>query len=55
MITQHDSAPWYRYFWPWFIIVLLGSSVCTSLYTVYLAVSTAEPVLTSSDSYSDEP
>ena len=33
---------------PWFIIILLGSAVTSSLYTVYLAVSTAEPVLTQS-------
>jgi hypothetical protein len=44
---MNDSRPWYRHFWPWFIIVLLGSSVSASLYTVYLAVSTAEPVLES--------
>ncbi|MDH3338526.1 MAG: FixH family protein [Gammaproteobacteria bacterium] len=44
-MTQRDVQPWYRHFWPWFIIVLLGSSVSASLYTVYLAISTAEPVL----------
>ncbi len=44
-MTQKDTQPWYRHFWPWFIIVLLGSSVSASLYTVYLAASTAEPVL----------
>jgi len=43
---DRDTKSWYRYFWPWFIIFLLGSSVCASLYTVYLAMSTAEPVLT---------
>ena len=44
---MNDDAikPWYRHFWPWFIIVLLGSAVSASLYTVYLATSTAEPVL----------
>ena len=40
-----NPEPWYRHFWPWFIIVLLGSAVSASLYTVYLANSTAEPVL----------
>ena len=48
-MTDEDTQPWYRHFWPWFIIALLGSSVTASLYTVYLAVSTAEPVLTQSD------
>ena len=45
-MSDEDTLPWYRHFWPWFIIVLLGSAVSASLYTVYLAVSTAEPVLT---------
>ena len=42
---REDTLPWYKQFWPWFIIVLLGSAVSASLYTVYLANSTAEPVL----------
>ena len=45
MSTDKDTLPWYRYFWPWFIIVLLASSVCAGLYTLYLANATAEPVL----------
>jgi len=44
-MEQRDTKPWYRYFWPWFIIVLLGSAVCGGLFTLYLAVSTSEPVL----------
>lgn len=54
-MSDRDTQPWYRYFWPWFILALLGFSVSTSLYTVYLAVSTAEPVLTEADSPHDEP
>jgi hypothetical protein len=46
-MANEDTQPWYRHLWPWLIIVLLGSSVSGSLYTVYLAVSTAEPVLNS--------
>jgi len=49
-MNDEDIQPWYRHFWPWFIIVLLGSAISASLYTVYLAVSTAEPVLTQSGS-----
>ena len=49
-MNNEDIQPWYRHFWPWFIIVLLASAVSASLYTVYLAVSTAEPVLTQSGS-----
>jgi hypothetical protein len=44
-MVERQPKPWYRYFWPWFIIALLASSVAASLYTVYLATVTAEPVL----------
>lgn len=44
-MNKRDILPWYRYFWPWFVIVFLGAVVSGSLYTVYLASSTAEPVL----------
>ena len=26
-MTDRENLPWYRHFWPWFIIVLLGSAV----------------------------
>jgi hypothetical protein len=45
-MPEQDTKPWYRYFWPWFVIGLLASAVSGSLYSVYLAMSTAEPVLT---------
>jgi hypothetical protein len=44
-MTEIDSKPWYRHFYPWLVIVLLGSAIGSSLFTVYLAMSTAEPVL----------
>lgn len=34
-----DVLPWYRQFWPWFLIVLLMSVVTACLFTVYLAFS----------------
>ncbi|MDN3557332.1 FixH family protein [Halomonas maura] len=37
MSAEHDIPPWYKQFWPWFLIGLLGSSVTFSL--VYLALS----------------
>lgn len=36
-MTQSDSKPWYQHRWPWFIILLLGSAVTASLYTLYIA------------------
>jgi hypothetical protein len=37
MSSQAVSSPWYRHFWPWFVIGLLGSAVAGSLVTVALA------------------
>ena len=31
------GGPWYQYFWPWFIVILLAVSVLGSLATVYVA------------------
>ena len=45
MNSETDNRPWYRHFYLWLVILLLGAAICASLYTVYLAVSTAEPVL----------
>ncbi len=53
-MTEQDIKPWYRHFWPWFVILLLGFAICSSLFTVYLAMSTAEPVLTESYDNVDE-
>ncbi|HEM47279.1 MAG TPA: hypothetical protein ENO23_09590, partial [Alphaproteobacteria bacterium] len=32
-----DGLAWYRHFWPWFIVALLGISMTGSLATVVLA------------------
>ena len=45
-MSQTDQKAWYYHRWPWILIFLLGSSVCMSLYTVYIAVITAEPEIT---------
>jgi len=37
---MHDALqPWYKQFWPWFLIALPATAVVASLYTVYLAAS----------------
>jgi len=41
--------PWYRYFWPWLVIGLLGSAVIGSLTSAYLAVHTTDVVLEHAD------
>jgi uncharacterized protein len=48
-MTPADSAPWYRHFWPWFILALLGSAVAGSLVSAYLAVHYPDPVLEHGD------
>jgi hypothetical protein len=42
------APPWYRQFWPWFLIALPSSAVVASAFTVYLAVREA-PVLVVDD------
>jgi hypothetical protein len=38
-VDGEDTKPWYRQFWPWFIIALPATAVVASLYTVWLAAS----------------
>ncbi len=32
-----DTLPWYRQFWPWFLIALPASVVCAAFVTLYIA------------------
>jgi hypothetical protein len=48
-MEEQDTKPWYRYFWPWFIIALLGCAVSASLYTVSLAVRTTDSLIVTSE------
>jgi hypothetical protein len=45
IIDQHDVKPWYKEFWPWFIIALLGSVVTASLITVSIAFDQADDLV----------
>lgn len=42
---NEDTKPWYRQFWPWFLIVLPGTVVVAALYTVYIAFKHADSVV----------
>jgi hypothetical protein len=44
------TEPWYRQFWPWFLIALPGSAVVASLFTIWLAVSSPNSMVV--DDYS---
>lgn len=39
------QRPWYKQFWPWFLIVLPLCAVSASLYTFYLASSGADSMV----------
>ena len=39
------ARPWYRQFWPWFLILLPGSVVVASLYTLVLANQYADDLV----------
>jgi uncharacterized protein len=41
---NHPEA-WYRQFWPWFLIALPGSVVIASFVTLWLAISTPNPMV----------
>ena len=48
-MNDQDTKPWYRQFWPWFIICLPASAVVASLYTVSLAYRTTDSLVIASD------
>ncbi|CAA0124628.1 Uncharacterised protein [BD1-7 clade bacterium] len=53
MPTQDlDQLPWYRQFWPWFLIALPGSVVIASLWLVFISFKHADSVV--SDNYYKE-
>lgn len=40
--TQNtDTKPWFKQFWPWFLISLPGAVVIASMFTITLAVQNA--------------
>ncbi len=49
MQTKHlPVKPWYKQFWPWFLLALPASVVIASMFTIFLAVQNA-PVLIQKD------
>jgi uncharacterized protein len=40
-----DLEPWYRQFWPWFLIALPGTVVIASFVTLWLAISRPNPMV----------
>ena len=45
------DTPWYRQFWPWFIIALPASVVIASFFTLWLAISNPDHLVVDDDQY----
>jgi hypothetical protein len=46
-----QDLPWYRQFWPWFIIALPASVVVASFVTLWLAISNPDPLVIEDNEY----
>jgi hypothetical protein len=42
---EQTPPPWYRQFWPWFLIALPASVVVASMFTIWLATSSPNPMV----------
>lgn len=53
-MTNEEPAPlpWYRFFWPWFIVCLLATSVTAGITTVIIAVRSQDSLV--SDDWYEE-
>lgn len=40
-----DSRPWYRQFWPWFVIALPASAVIAGITTLVIAINNADDLV----------
>ena len=48
-MQREDTQPWYRQFWPWFIIALPASAVVAGLFTLWLAMQTTDTLIEEAD------
>jgi len=48
-MQREDTDPWYRQFWPWFIMALPASAVVAGLYTLWIAMQTTDSLVIQSD------
>jgi hypothetical protein len=44
-----DTLPWYRQFWPWFIISLPAATVVAGFFTLWLALQSDDSLVVSSE------
>lgn len=48
-MTDLDTKPWYRQFWPWFIIALPAASVVGGLTTLWISMQTTDSLVVQSE------
>lgn len=48
-MLREDTQPWYRQFWPWFIISLPAASVVAGLGTLWIAMQSTDSLVVKSD------
>ena len=46
-----ENVPWFKQFWPWFIIALPAAAVIASFVTLWLAISNPDHVIVTDDEY----
>jgi hypothetical protein len=46
-----ENLPWYRQFWPWFIIALPASAVIAGFITLWLAISRPDHLVVDDEEY----
>jgi len=46
-----QNVPWYRQFWPWFIISLPAAAVIAGIITFWLALSRPDPLVVDDAEY----
>jgi hypothetical protein len=49
--VKGQNLPWYKQFWPWFIIALPASAVIASFISLWLAVSNPETLVVTENEY----
>ena len=48
-MKREDTQPWYRQFWPWFIIALPAASVVGGLTTLWISLQTTDSLVLRSE------
>jgi hypothetical protein len=48
-VQNEDTKPWYRQFWPWFIIALPAAAVIAGLATLWISLQTTDSLILRSD------